>query len=67
MRRSRSHAIVQNPDNARFVESLGVRAERISLVPGAGVDIGSFRPQPEPEGPVRVTMVSRLLWDKGAQ
>ena len=67
MRRSRSHAIVQNPDNARFVESLGVRPERISLVPGAGVDIRRFRPQPEPEGPVRVTMVSRLLRDKGVQ
>ena len=67
MRRSRSHTIVQNPDNARFVESLGVRPERISLVPGAGVDIRRFQPRPEPEGPVRVTMVSRLLWDKGVR
>ena len=67
MRRSRSHAIVQNPDNSRFVESLGVRPERISLVPGAGVDVRRFRPQPEREGKVRVTMVSRLLWDKGVQ
>ena len=67
LRSPRSHTIVQNPDNSRFVESLGVRPERISLVPGAGVDIRRFRPQPEPEGPVRVTMVSRLLWDKGVQ
>ena len=67
LRRPGSHTIVQNPDNARFVQSLGVRPERISLVPGAGVDIQRFRPQPEPEGPVRVTMVSRLLWDKGLQ
>ena len=67
MRRSRSHTIVQNPDNARFVESLGVRPERISLVPGAGVDIRRFQPRPEPEGSVRVTMVSRLLWDKGVR
>ena len=48
-------------------ESLGVRPERVSLVRGAGVDIRRFRPQPEPEGPVRVTMVSRLLWDKGVR
>ena len=67
LRRSRSHTIVQNPDNARFVESLGVRPERISLVPGAGVDVQCFRPQPEPQGPVRVTMVSRLLRDKGVR
>ena len=67
MRRSRSHAIVQNPDNARFVESFGVNPERISLVPGAGVDVQRFRPQPEPAAPVRATMVSRLLWDKGVR
>ena len=65
MRRSRSHTMVQNPENAQFVESLGVHPERISLVRGAGVDVQRFRPRPEPEGPVRVTMVSRLLWDKG--
>ena len=44
-----------------------MRPERVSLVRGAGVDIRRFRPQPEPEGPVRVTMVSRLLWDKGVR
>ena len=67
IRRSGSHTIVQNSDNARFVECLGVRPERISLVPGAGVDVQQFRPQPESEGPFRVTMVSRLLWDKGVR
>lgn len=67
VRRPGSHTIVQNPDNARFVESLGVSSERISLVRGAGVDIRRFRPEPEPEGPVRVTMVSRLLRDKGVR
>ena len=67
MRRPRSRTIVQNPENARFVKSLGVPPERISLVRGAGVDIQRFRPSPEPEGPVRVTMVSRLLWDKGVR
>ena len=67
MRRPRSHAMVQNPENAKFVESLGVRPERVSLVRGAGVDVRRFRPRPEPAGPVRVTMVSRLLWDKGVR
>ena len=67
MRRPRSHAVVQNAENAKFVESLGVRPERISLVRGAGVDVRTFRPQPEPDGPIRVTMVSRLLRDKGVR
>ena len=72
-RRARSHTLVQNPENAKFVESLGVPAERISLVRGAGVDTRRFRPRPEPEpgpeadGPIRVTMVSRLLRDKGVR
>ena len=67
MRRPRSRTIVQNPENAGFVKSLGAPPERISLVRGAGVDIERFRPHPEPEGPVRVTMVSRLLWSKGVR
>ena len=67
MRRPRSQVIVQNGENAGFVESLGVRRERISLLPGSGVDVRAFRPRPEPEGPIRVTMVSRLLRDKGVR
>ena len=30
-----------------------------------GVDTSRFAPSPEPDGPVRVTLVSRMLWDKG--
>ena len=61
----RSHTIVQNPDDAALVESLGVGIERVAVVQGAGLDILRFSPRPEPEGPIRVTMVSRLLWAKG--
>ena len=68
MRRPRSRTIVQNAGDAEFVESLGVRRERISLLRGAGVDVRAFRPRPEPEdGPTRVVMVSRLLRDKGVR
>ena len=68
MRRPRSRTIVQNAGDAEFVESLGVRRERISLLRGAGVDVRAFRPRPEPgDGPIRVTMVSRLLRDKGVR
>lgn len=67
MRRPGSRTIVQNAEDARFVESLGAPRERISLLPGAGVDVRAFRPRPEPNGPIRVTMVSRLLRDKGVR
>ena len=67
MRRPRSRTVVQNAENAKFVESLGVRRERISLVQGVGVDVRTFRPRPAPAGPIRVAMVSRLLWDKGVR
>jgi len=67
LRRPRSRTIVQNPENAEFAKSLGAPPERISLVRGAGVDIQRFRPRPAPDGPIRVTMVSRLLWSKGVR
>ena len=61
----RSHTIVQNPDDAALVESLGARPDHIAVVRGTGIDMEWFTPCPEPEGPVRVSMVSRLLWTKG--
>lgn len=67
MRRPGSWTIVQNAEDARFLGSLGAPRERISLLPGAGVDVRAFRPRPEPSGPIRVTMVSRLLRDKGVR
>ena len=67
MRRPGSRTIVQNAEDARFVESLGASRERITLLPGAGVDVRVFQPRPEPSGPIRVTMVSRLLRDKGVR
>ena len=61
----RSHTIVQNPDDAAFVKSCGVRSERVSVIRGTSISLRCFSAHPEPEGPVRVTMVSRLLWSKG--
>ena len=57
--------LTQNPDDAAFVAGLGIDRRRIVVIPGSGVDTARFTPSPEPEGPVRVAMVSRLLWDKG--
>ena len=61
----RSTCIVQNPDDAAFLAGLGNDRRRIVVIPGSGVDTARFAPSPEPEGPLRATMVSRLLWDKG--
>ena len=61
----RSTCVVQNPDDAAFVAELGVERRRIAVIPGSGVDTTRFAPSPEPVGPVRVAMVSRMLWDKG--
>ena len=61
----RSTCLTQNPDDAAFVAGLGVDPRRIVVIPGSGVDTSRFAPSPEPDGPVRVTLVSRMLWDKG--
>ena len=57
--------LVQNSDDRIDVQSLGIDAERIVLIPGSGVDIEALRPQPEPQGPTTVAFVGRLLTDKG--
>ena len=61
----RSTCIVQNPDDRAFLAGLGVNQSRIVAIAGSGVDTARFAPSPEPEGPLRIAMVSRLLWDKG--
>ena len=67
LRRALSHGmvIVQNPDDVHAVAMLGVAEPRIRLIPGAGVDVQRFSPQPEPQGLPVVILASRLLWDKG--
>ena len=61
----RTTCLTQNPDDAAFVAGLGIDRHRIVVIPGSGVDTARFAPSPEPDGPLRATMVSRLLWDKG--
>jgi glycosyltransferase involved in cell wall biosynthesis len=55
--------LVQNPDDQDQIRRLtGVEPR---LIPGSGVDLKRFVPRPEPSGPVRVVLASRMLWDKG--
>ncbi|WP_295458373.1 glycosyltransferase family 4 protein [uncultured Thiodictyon sp.] len=55
--------LVQNPDDQEQVRRLtGVTPV---LIPGSGVDMARFIPQPPPPGPAVVVLASRMLWDKG--
>lgn len=63
--RPRSVALVQNADDLMLVSALGVAPDRISLIPGSGVDIERLKPLPDPPGPPTVGFVGRLLDHKG--
>lgn len=57
--------ILQNPDDVDLMTPL-VGRDKIKLIRGAGVNLKKFYPRPEPlTPPVKVLMVSRLLWSKG--
>lgn len=63
--RRHSAVLVQNADDRAEIERLGVRPERIALIPGSGVDVRAMRPSPEPDGPITVAFAGRLVEDKG--
>jgi glycosyltransferase involved in cell wall biosynthesis len=57
--------LVQNPDDRTALVDLGIKNERIVLIPGSGVDTDALQPLPEPEGPITYGFAGRLLTDKG--
>ncbi|WP_332610899.1 glycosyltransferase family 4 protein [Achromobacter sp. ESBL13] len=64
-----SRVIFQNANDRDLLKSLGaVRDEQVVMIRGAGVDLDAYRASPEPSSPpVVVTMVARLLRDKGVR
>jgi len=61
-----SKIIVENHDDMRRWVDWGVmRADRIVVSPGCGVDVQTFRPNPEPSGQPLVILPARLLFYKG--
>lgn len=64
-----SRVIFQNANDRDLLKSLGaVRDDQVVIIRGAGVDLDAYRPTPAPPAPpVVVTMVARLLRDKGVQ
>lgn len=65
--RSKSvHVVIENPDDMNSLVSDGfITQDKISLIRGAGVDLNAFPFRPEAPGPLVVTLVSRILRDKG--
>jgi glycosyltransferase involved in cell wall biosynthesis len=65
LRRPYAMALVQNPDDRKSLEAIGIPAGKIALIPGSGVDTEALQPLPEPPPPITVGFVGRLLHDKG--
>jgi glycosyltransferase involved in cell wall biosynthesis len=61
----RSLVLVQNPDDRSALNDLGIKQERMVLIPGSGVDTDALQPLPEPEGSITFGFAGRLLTDKG--
>ena len=59
--------IVENKDDQAIIANLGVAAQHIHLVRGAGVDTLVYAPSPEPDGVQLVVLPARMLWDKGVE
>jgi glycosyltransferase involved in cell wall biosynthesis len=52
-------------DRELFVDRRIVRQQQTRVLPGSGVDLGRFTPEPPPEGPPTFLLIGRLLRDKG--
>ena len=59
----RSVIVLQNHDDAAFMESLGLHC--LKVVRGAGVDVEKFSGSPPQGGAPLVILPARMLWDKG--
>ncbi len=64
---NRPHTImtVENSDDKAALSAIGLRPERIFVLPGSGVDIDRLTPLAEPEGAITAAFVGRLLVNKG--
>ncbi len=61
-----SRVIVQNEEDRRDLAALRPRqAWRITVIPGSGIDLARFAPQPEPPLPVAVAYAGRMIAIKG--
>ncbi|MGC1480366.1 MAG: glycosyltransferase family 4 protein [Chthoniobacterales bacterium] len=63
---ARGQVIFQNGEDLEAFAAQGMASrDQSTLIRSSGVDVGAFRPTPEPAGRVRVLYAARLLWTKG--
>jgi len=63
-----SHVIIENSDDFKYlVENGFVKSTNISLICGAGVDLKIFCQVPEPVDGIVITLIARMLRDKGIE
>ena len=68
LRNAESKTIFQNRSNLEdMVQAKAVKDDHCVLIPGDGVDLERFVPQPEPDGVPLVIFAGRLLWTKGVR
>lgn len=61
-----THTIFQNHDDSRTLRNIvGMPSDSVSIIPGSGVDPDVFQADTEPQDSTTVTMVSRLILEKG--
>lgn len=58
-------AIVQNPEDRDALIRFGLDPARVALIRGSGVDPAHFAALPDPDGPVVIALVGRMLRSKG--
>lgn len=66
LRNSRAVFFLNSRDRGLFIRRKLVHPEQAILLPGEGIDLGRFRPQPR-TGPPEFTflLAARLIWEKG--
>jgi len=63
-----SHVIIENSDDFKYlVEKKFVKSTNISLICGAGVNLKIFCQVPEPVDGIVITLIARMLRDKGIE
>lgn len=65
--RSAARVFFQNASDLSHLRALGIVSEaQAVLLPGSGVNLARFRPEPAPENPgFTFVFAGRLLWEKG--
>jgi len=63
--RPRTMVTVENGDDKAVLSAIGLKPDRIFVLPGSGVDIHRLTPLAEPAGTVTAAFVGRLLANKG--